>query len=90
MLYFISTVVNQNLTMLDTRLFPFFSFLKWTPDYFYSYSYQDLNMQDDETTLSEEEELAKEEANDPIDEVKSSPCLFLVDILFPLGRCRTT
>lgn len=46
-------------------------------------------MQDDETTLSEEEELAKEEANDPIDEVKICPCLFLVDILFPLGRCQT-
>ena len=28
------------------------------------------NFQDDETTLLEEEELAKEESNDPIDEVK--------------------
>lgn len=76
------TVLNQNLTMLDSGFFPFFC-LNWTPNYFCFYSYQDLNMQDDETTLCEEEELAKDEENDPIDEVKSSSCLFLVNILFP-------
>lgn len=32
----------------------------------------ELNVQDDETTLSEEEELAKAESHEPVDEVTAS------------------